>query len=331
MMEPMQPTPDTNRRIRQRSWGVMAAHYGKLIGAQLAYAGLVYAAVLLFALPAVPLSFRTFGTDAPAGSGYWSCMLAASLFAQIVSHLLILGHTKLRLTAWCGGQPRVSMLFDAFRGGRRFSQCLLLALLFAAAGLLCTLPGMLLQSAWFERFAAFWESAPSTEAVQKMLAATLSGALLPGLQLILYAGYVIFLLYAAPAAYLLITGVCATAGQSLREAFRRMQGQAGRLFCFGLSVYWPMIAIACVGFVWQFFSFLVLFAALAINILSAAFDWLRIIFILLLLFFQLLSFLGTLFAIAPRFPLALAGYMARLLPDCAAAVQPSVEGDCACR
>lgn len=57
MMEPMQPTPDTNRRIRQRSWGVMAAHYGKLIGAQLAYAGLVYAAVLLFALPAVPLSF----------------------------------------------------------------------------------------------------------------------------------------------------------------------------------------------------------------------------------------------------------------------------------
>ena len=57
MLEPMQPTPDTNRRIRQRSWGVMAAHYGKLIGAQLAYAGLVYAAVLLFALPAVPLSF----------------------------------------------------------------------------------------------------------------------------------------------------------------------------------------------------------------------------------------------------------------------------------
>ena len=51
MMEPMQPTPDTNRRIRQRSWGVMAAHYGKLIGAQPAYAGLVYAAVLLFALP----------------------------------------------------------------------------------------------------------------------------------------------------------------------------------------------------------------------------------------------------------------------------------------
>ena len=44
-----------------------------------------------------------------------------------------------------------------------------------------------------------------------------------------------------------------------------------------------------------------------------------------------LSFLGTLFAIAPRFPLALAGYMARLLPDCAATVQPSVEGDCACR
>ena len=57
MMEPMQPTPDTNRRIRQRSWGIMAAHYGKLIGAQLTYAGLVYAAVLLFALPAVPLSF----------------------------------------------------------------------------------------------------------------------------------------------------------------------------------------------------------------------------------------------------------------------------------
>lgn len=44
-----------------------------------------------------------------------------------------------------------------------------------------------------------------------------------------------------------------------------------------------------------------------------------------------LSFLGTLFAIAPRFPLALAGYMARLLPDCAATVQPSIEGDCACR